>query len=104
MDRSLGDRDPADRRATRLRPEAAARDGPLAREGDARVQAVGQRQGRGSAGVGRRGGYATASGGETRWGAVARADALTRLTDRGADALVAHGIRTVVDLRSAAEL
>ena len=39
-----------------------------------------------------------------RRGAVVRADALDRLTARGWDALVAHGVRTAVDLRNDDEL
>jgi protein tyrosine/serine phosphatase len=45
------------------------------------------------------GGHRTAGGGETRFGAVVRADAVAGLSDAGWEALVAHGIRTVVDLR-----
>jgi protein-tyrosine phosphatase len=41
--------------------------------------------------------------GETRWGAAVRADALDRLTAAGWDALVAHGVRTVIDLRNDVE-
>jgi protein-tyrosine phosphatase len=39
-------------------------------------------------------------GGTTRWGAVVRADALDDLTSAGWAAAVAHGVRTVVDLRN----
>lgn len=46
------------------------------------------------------GGLAVAGGGEIRWGAVVRADALDRLTAAGWSALWAHGVRTVVDLRN----
>jgi protein tyrosine/serine phosphatase len=46
------------------------------------------------------GGLPTADGGETRHGAVVRADALSALTARGWEQLVAHGVRTVVDLRN----
>jgi protein tyrosine/serine phosphatase len=45
------------------------------------------------------GGLPTADGGETRRGAVVRSDNARRLTDAGWEALVAHGVRTVVDLR-----
>jgi protein tyrosine/serine phosphatase len=45
------------------------------------------------------GGLATRDGGETRAGAVVRGDSPGRLTDDGWRALVAHGVRTVVDLR-----
>lgn len=45
------------------------------------------------------GGYRTADGRETRWGAVARSDELSPLTDAGRVALLAHGIRTIIDLR-----
>jgi protein-tyrosine phosphatase len=37
--------------------------------------------------------------GETRWGAIVRADAIKRLTDAGWEELVGHGISTIVDLR-----
>jgi len=50
------------------------------------------------------GGYRTADGRETRWGALVRSDALSRLTDTGVDALVAHGVRTIVDLRHEGEV
>jgi protein-tyrosine phosphatase len=49
------------------------------------------------------GGYAAASG-RTRWRAVLRADALHRVDAAGVAALVAEGVRTVIDLRLAAEL
>jgi protein-tyrosine phosphatase len=45
------------------------------------------------------GGYPTADGGETRWGAVVRSDNLTPLTEDGRAALFAYGIRSIVDLR-----
>ena len=45
------------------------------------------------------GGYPTADGGETRWGAVVRSDNLTPLTEDGRAALLAYGIRSIVDLR-----
>jgi protein tyrosine/serine phosphatase len=45
------------------------------------------------------GGLATRDGGETRPGAVVRADSVRQLSDAGWAALVEHGIRTVVDLR-----
>ena len=44
------------------------------------------------------GGHPTPAG-ETRWGAIVRADALKRLTDEGWRELVGHGISTIVDLR-----
>jgi hypothetical protein len=44
------------------------------------------------------GGHRTPEG-ETRWGAIVRADALKRLTDDGWRELVGHGIVTIVDLR-----
>lgn len=50
------------------------------------------------------GGYATEDGGETRWRALLRSDSLCRLTDEGQAALVAHGVRTIIDLRSPSEL
>jgi protein tyrosine/serine phosphatase len=45
------------------------------------------------------GGLPTLDGGETRTGAVVRADSVRQLSDDGWRALVEHGIRTVVDLR-----
>ncbi|HKD94290.1 MAG TPA: tyrosine-protein phosphatase [Gaiellaceae bacterium] len=45
------------------------------------------------------GGLPTRDGGETRFGAVVRADSVRELSEDGWQALVAHGIRTVVDLR-----
>lgn len=49
------------------------------------------------------GGLPASAGGMTRWGAVVRSDSLDRLTADGWRALVAHGARTIVDLRSAIE-
>jgi protein tyrosine/serine phosphatase len=37
---------------------------------------------------------------ETRWGAAVRADSLSALTSDGWKALLAHGVRTVIDLRN----
>ena len=45
------------------------------------------------------GGYPTTDGGAIRWGALVRSDSLSSLTPSGQDALVAYGIRTVIDLR-----
>jgi len=45
------------------------------------------------------GGLPTAGGGETRHGAVVRADSVSQLSEAGWRALVDHGVRTVVDLR-----
>jgi protein tyrosine/serine phosphatase len=50
------------------------------------------------------GGLPTRDGGETRFGAVVRADSVRQLTDEGWQALVEHGIRTVIDLRGDHEL
>jgi protein-tyrosine phosphatase len=50
------------------------------------------------------GGYPTADGGETQWGAYLRADSLCRLTPNGEKALVEYGVRTIIDLRNASEL
>jgi protein-tyrosine phosphatase len=50
------------------------------------------------------GGYPTADGRQTRWGAVVRADSLAALTPAGRDALLAYGVRAVVDLRLPAEI
>jgi protein-tyrosine phosphatase len=45
------------------------------------------------------GGHPTEDGGETRTGAVVRADSVRRLTDAGWQSLVEYGIRRIVDLR-----
>ena len=45
------------------------------------------------------GGLPTADGGETRTGAIVRADDVQQLSRAGWQALVDHGIRTVIDLR-----
>jgi len=45
------------------------------------------------------GGHRTEDGGETRYGAVVRADSVRQLTDAGWRAAADYGIRTVVDLR-----
>jgi protein tyrosine/serine phosphatase len=45
------------------------------------------------------GGLPTREGGETKFGAVVRADSVHQLSDEGWRALVGHGIRTVIDLR-----
>ena len=45
------------------------------------------------------GGLPLRDGGETRFGAVVRADSVRRLSEEGWQALVDHGVRTVVDLR-----
>jgi protein-tyrosine phosphatase len=50
------------------------------------------------------GGYPTADGHVTRWGLLYRADGLYRLTDDDVEVIRSLGLRTVVDLRSAAEL
>lgn len=50
------------------------------------------------------GGYPTIDGRQTRWRALVRADNLCRLTPHGQAALVAYGVRTIVDLRSTDEL
>jgi len=50
------------------------------------------------------GGHATEDGATTRWGSVIRADSVRALTDAGWDSLVAHGVGTIVDLRSHGEL
>jgi protein-tyrosine phosphatase len=46
------------------------------------------------------GGLRTVDGRETAWGAVVRGDTPDNLTPAGWDALVAHGVRTIVDLRN----
>jgi len=45
------------------------------------------------------GGLPTVDGGETRRGAIVRADSVHGLSDEGWKALVDHGVRTVIDLR-----
>jgi protein-tyrosine phosphatase len=50
------------------------------------------------------GGYPTADGGFTRFGRLVRADTLQRLTPEGQAALIAYGVRTIVDLRLPVEL
>jgi protein-tyrosine phosphatase len=45
------------------------------------------------------GGHRTEDGGETRYGSIVRADSVRQLTDAGWEALLGHGVRTVVDLR-----
>jgi protein tyrosine/serine phosphatase len=50
------------------------------------------------------GGLPTAEGSLTRHGAIVRSDSVRRLSDAGWEALVAHGVRRVVDLRWAEEL
>jgi protein-tyrosine phosphatase len=45
------------------------------------------------------GGLPTADGGETRAGAIVRADSIHQLSEAGWQALVDHGVRTVIDLR-----
>ena len=45
------------------------------------------------------GGHRARDGGETKFGAIIRSDSVSQLTDTGWEALVAHGVRTVVDLR-----
>lgn len=50
------------------------------------------------------GGHRTTNGGETRYGAVVRADSVRQLTDAGWQAAVEYGVRTVIDLRADEEL
>jgi protein tyrosine/serine phosphatase len=49
------------------------------------------------------GGLTTFDGHQTRRGAVVRTDCPCRLSDAGWGALVAHGVRTIIDLRDADE-
>jgi protein-tyrosine phosphatase len=49
------------------------------------------------------GGYGTLSGRRTDWKSIIRAGNLSRLTTAGRDALIAYGIRTVIDLRDPRE-
>jgi len=50
------------------------------------------------------GGLPLRGGGETRWGALIRADCLGKLTTAGRQALIDYGVGTIIDLRSADEL
>jgi protein-tyrosine phosphatase len=50
------------------------------------------------------GGYPTGDGRQTTWGAVVRSDHPGKLSPAGREALVAYGIRTIVDLRLPHEL
>ncbi len=50
------------------------------------------------------GGHRTKDGGETRYGAVVRADSIRQLTDAGWASAVDYGVRTIVDLRTDVEL
>jgi protein-tyrosine phosphatase len=45
------------------------------------------------------GGYRTADGRETCWGAVVRSDSLSALAPAGREALISYGVRSIVDLR-----
>ncbi len=49
------------------------------------------------------GGLPTADGRRIKAGALVRSDVLTRLTPSGRAALVAHGVRTIVDVRTSEE-
>jgi protein-tyrosine phosphatase len=50
------------------------------------------------------GGLPTRDGKVTRWGAVIRSDYLHRLTEMGRQALLDHGVETIIDLRSPHEV
>jgi protein-tyrosine phosphatase len=50
------------------------------------------------------GGLVTVDGRRVRRGALVRSDQLCRLSDGGRAALVAHGVKTVIDLRTPAEV
>jgi protein-tyrosine phosphatase len=50
------------------------------------------------------GGYPTADGRQTRWGAVVRSDSLAALTPAGRQALLDYRVRSMVDLRLPAEV
>jgi protein-tyrosine phosphatase len=50
------------------------------------------------------GGYATADGHQTRWGAVVRSDSLAALTPAGRAALADYGVRAIIDLRLPEEI
>lgn len=49
------------------------------------------------------GGLPAAGGRRTAWGALVRADSLGRLSEDGWQALLDHGVRTVIDLRNEGE-
>jgi protein-tyrosine phosphatase len=50
------------------------------------------------------GGYSTKHEKKTRWRAFVRADNLARLSPGGRNALIAYGVKTIIDLRSGYEL
>lgn len=50
------------------------------------------------------GGYETVDGRTTRWGQYLRSDTLANLPQASVDALVAYGIRNIIDLRRSTEL
>jgi protein-tyrosine phosphatase len=50
------------------------------------------------------GGYETVDGRRVRWGSLFRSDSLHRLTDADLEVALGLGLRTVIDLRSTAEL
>jgi protein-tyrosine phosphatase len=50
------------------------------------------------------GGLPTSDGGVTRSGSIVRADLLRRLSATGREALLAYGVRTIIDLRTPGEL
>lgn len=50
------------------------------------------------------GGYPTQDGGEIAWQALVRTDNLSRLSVDGQAALIAYGVRTIIDLRDPSEL
>ena len=50
------------------------------------------------------GGLPTRDGKETRWAAIIRSDYLNRLTQAGRQALLDHGVETVIDLRAPHEV
>src|SRR5574337_1454117 len=50
------------------------------------------------------GGYPIGGISCTRWGALVRADTLTRLTPAGCQTLVDYGVRTIIDMRSTLEV
>jgi protein-tyrosine phosphatase len=50
------------------------------------------------------GGLPTADGGRIRHGALVRSDVISRLTPSGRQALIDHGVRTIVDVRTTDEI
>src|SRR5262245_60680302 len=50
------------------------------------------------------GGLPTVDGSQTRWQAIIRSDLVSRLSSQGLQALLAYGVRTIIDLRAPHEV